>query len=110
VRGGGPADGGTGDLDAQRLGRERAADDDVEADRGAVRARPARVLHPRRRRAAPCGWPLPPASSRATVEDEWGNFGLAVGERKFWVRDLVTVRDLILRMGLVFEFGLLEIV
>ena len=41
---------------------------------------------------------------------EGGNFGLAVGERKFWVGDPVTVRDPILRMGLVFVFGLLEIV
>jgi hypothetical protein len=80
-----------------------AADDNVEADRGAVGARPGGP-------ADGGGWPPPPASLRAAVEDEWENFGLAVGERKFWVRDPVTVRDLILRMGLVFGFGLLEIV
>ena len=40
---------------------------------------------------------------------EGGNFGLAIRERKFWVRDPVTVRDPILRMGLMFGFGLLKI-
>jgi hypothetical protein len=68
------------------------------------------MLNTRGVTTAPCGWPPPPASSCAAVEDKWGNFELAVGERKFWVRGLVTVRDLILRMGLVFGYGLLEIV
>jgi len=41
---------------------------------------------------------------------EGGNFGFTVGERKFWMGDLVTLRHPMLRMGLVFRFGLLEIV
>ena len=44
------------------------------------------------------------------VDEGTGNFGFDAGGRKFGMGDLVTVRDPILRIDLVFEFELLEIV